>query len=449
MAKILCPICDEELGNCIDDVPDKCPICDTRKHEILLELKAKESGRLSFMESSIPTKNSTNTNTTIPNPVIETESGQGVVNEPADEVIFADVPVRPAAELLGDEDALQFISEAPIITENIVTENPVTSNENQSPANSTEPAPTEPAPTDVSINTMPLTTTQEKESATVQDSQKSVSEPQNNLANVNAENSVPNPSLSSNMSSSKQILPLNRSEESTSLANKKNLVVTPIEDEEASENAEGSSMMFIPQKKPTTQGPCKSGASCLEMLPGYRLCPKCGSAFAKDYTQPCSCGNTTLNIIEKQFAPGHYLILYNHQRKAIAYFRLSLEGSIFIGRSSERGSDRDIDLSIAWKHFYYRHTTNEAEFKEQMRLLKGISRKHALIRYDKESQKFVLFHLSDKNYTVAEMPSGEKRPRSPNNRNRIELQSNTLISIGNQKDYIVLRYKEITVGNPQ
>ena len=43
MAKIICPICDEELGNSLDEVPEKCPICDTRRHEILQEIQEQEA----------------------------------------------------------------------------------------------------------------------------------------------------------------------------------------------------------------------------------------------------------------------------------------------------------------------------------------------------------------------------------------------------------------------
>lgn len=410
MAKIICPICDEELGNCIEDVPDKCPICDTRKHEILLELKSKESGRLSFTESTSIPKPAASTSP-LTSPIVETETEQALIEEAADEVIFTDVPVRPASVLLGDDP--------PGLEDPLVVE--------------TQPSPT----ASVSEVMFPKRTNDSFAPEEIKQEPTTTTPP-----------TTPPPSVETASAQLKMTI------ESASVApqtvNKSGVpkILPTGEDEDTSESPESSSVAFLPQKRAVSQGPAKSGASSLEMLPGYRLCSKCGTAFAKDYNQPCSCGNTTLTIVEKGFAPGHYLVLYNSQRKAIAYFRLVKEGSIFIGRSSERGSDRDIDLSIAWKHFYYRHATAEEDFKEQMRLLKGISRKHALIRYDKELQKFVLFHLSDKNYTVAEMPNGEKRPRAPNNRNRIELQSDTIISMGNQKDYIILRYKEIAATAP-
>ena len=39
---IFCHICDEELADKIDNLPDKCPICDTRKYEIIQEIKSLE-----------------------------------------------------------------------------------------------------------------------------------------------------------------------------------------------------------------------------------------------------------------------------------------------------------------------------------------------------------------------------------------------------------------------
>lgn len=158
-----------------------------------------------------------------------------------------------------------------------------------------------------------------------------------------------------------------------------------------------------------------------------------------------SCFKGPLTKVEKGFPPGHYLVLYNHEKKAISYFCLEPEGSIFIGRSSERGSSKDIDLSVAWKNYYYKQQQSSDEFKDRMTLLKGISRKHAIVRYSKEDQKYVLFHLSDKNYTLIQTANGEKRVRAPKNRNKIELQPGTLISLGNQKEFIILRYKIITV----
>ena len=81
-----------------------------------------------------------------------------------------------------------------------------------------------------------------------------------------------------------------------------------------------------------------------------------------------------------------------------------------------------------------------------MRLLKGISRKHALIRYLKDEKLYVMFHLSDKNYTLVQAPGEKKKIRAPKNRNRIDLHPGMVITMGNQHDFIILRFKVISVG---
>jgi hypothetical protein len=204
-----------------------------------------------------------------------------------------------------------------------------------------------------------------------------------------------------------------------------------------------------PSHPPQFGGMGKSGASTLEILPiGFKYCSLCTQTYPKDYEKDvCHCSSESrLEIIEQGFLPGHYLILYNDKKKAISYFRLETEGSIFIGRSNERGSSRDIDVSVAWKHHYQQHASDPEEFKQKMGLLKGISRKHALIRFSKEEQKYVLFHLSDKNYTTIQIPHGEKRVRAPKNRSKIELQPDTIISLGNQQEFILMRYKVLSLS---
>ncbi len=377
MAKIICPICDEELGSCIDDVPEKCPICDTRKHEILLELKSKEDAQQPQFNASAPQPAPEPERS----PVIEEEhQPEPVAEESNDEVVFTDLPTSlPESHSIPKGPTIVPVQEPKEESQEAEEDIIIFAKE-------PEPVRSEPSAIPEQISLL------------------------NEAAPVELRSSEP--------------------------------AKPEADDEESTESS--PSPISLPKAKTPAQQPSKSGASSLETLPfGFRYCTQCRSVYPKEYQEACICKNTKLEIAEKGFPPGHYLILYNSQRKAIAYFRLTLEGSIFIGRSSERGSDRDIDLSVAWKHYYYRNAKSEEEFKDQMRLLKGISRKHALIRFDQDTQQFILFHLSDKNYTVAQLPNGEKRIRPPQNRNRIDLVNETLVSMGNQKDFIVMRYKEL------
>ncbi len=479
MPKIVCPICDEELGNCIDDVPEKCPICDTRKHEIIMELKSKEppafemkpsstadvsnisasiAKEFSTQEEEIISTKATNrdnkkeffpslsqdeenikpksSSKTFSSPIIEEENEPTPTKnfeEASEEIIFTDVPPvsekKPWSleEVSTENDEIQHISESPIVTENF-----------NIGVNTFEP---KPDIQDIETSFEDLNTPQYIPPSEGNSIISPLSKSRLEKSELPLQSQF-KPESAKNIAKS---LPTAAPKLSPADAIARQLAKKAVEEDEAGESSDGNSTAPVfPAKRILSNIPSKSGASCLEALPGYKYCSKCKNIYNKDCVIPCTCGNSKLEIVEKGFAPGDYLILYNSVRKAIAYFLLEKQGSIFIGRSSERGSDRDIDLSIAWKHYYYRNATSEEDFKEQMRLLKGISRKHALVRFDKDSGKYILFHLSDKNYTVAELPTGEKRVRAPQNRNRIDLESNTIISMGNQKDFIILRYKKIS-----
>ena len=347
--KIICPICDEELGNGIDQVPEKCPICDTRKHEILQELCGDSSG----------------------------DKTTFIVENATSEVLSPAEAEQRAAIEAG-------IIAGAIVEEEIVADGDSPREELASP------------PSDLTWEPTAVSQLAEEEADAASATEDVVFSETPTLASESA--------------------------------------LAP-----GTESSSGSNPVKM----------AKSGASSLEMLPvGYKHCSHCGKVFARDYPDNiCPCAAGALETVDTGFAPGHYLVLYNDQKKAIAYFRLEAQGSIFLGRSSERGSPKDIDLTIAWKHYYQRHSGDQSDFKEKMHLIKGVSRKHALVRYSQEDQKYVLFHLSDKNYTVLRTPKGEKRTRPPKNRNKAELESGMLISLGNQREFIVLRYKILGTGS--
>ena len=129
--------------------------------------------------------------------------------------------------------------------------------------------------------------------------------------------------------------------------------------------------------------------------------------------KPQKTGASALEILpdkEKGFPSGNYLVLFNAEKKAIAYFKIDQAGSIIIGRSSERGSPNDIDLTMAWKQAYKDRRDNSQAFQDKMKMVKGISRKHALIRYDKNKKCYVFFHLSDKKlYDCKNSTGGKER----------------------------------------
>lgn len=410
-AKIICPICDEELGNCVDDVPEKCPICDTRKHEILQEMRDKQEEEKGQKVTTFMVEDS-------PSEVLSASHEKEVKQEKTTSFpkgIVEEVSIFPQANTKK--------------TSSHTIEKQLTLNKASE------------------INDVTFSEAQEVQEDVVfsekQEVQEDVvfSEKQEVQENIFSEPKKQSHQEES-ISEAKVIQENFDSQETEDREEDEGLPVV-IQAQASVENKKEDS------KKPKESKPYRSGASSLEKLPvGFQYCSSCNSVYEKnDAQKSCSfCSHSPLTKVEKGFPPGHYIILYNHEKKAISYFCLEPEGSIFIGRSSERGSQKDIDLSIAWKNYYYKQQASSEEFKEQMTLLKGISRKHALIRYSKEDQKYILFHLSDKNYTLIQTPNGEKRVRAPKNRNKIELQPGTWISLGNQKEFIILRYKIITIN---
>lgn len=409
MAKIVCPICDEELGNKPEDVPEKCPICDTRKHEILQEIRDKQEEKngqkvTTFMVADAPSE-------VLSAAAIAEKYAQVVVEEEnigkaeeKEESVF--IPSSEEEEK-GDL-VLQNLLQKADKEDNVFAE-----------SDSMQDASEEFALEDSEETSLKFA--REKNEAILQGfaptreakkSEEDVAFERPNEAIQEVEEMTP---------------PLRVAEDASLLAPK---AVAPVEKKEK----EGP-----PQ-------PYKSGSSSLETLPaGFQYCPSCKAIYPKaSPRRVCEeCTQTPLKMVEKGFPPGHYLVLYNHDKKAISYFQLEAHGSIFIGRSSERGSSKDIDLSIAWKNYYQKNATNPDDFKDKMTLLKGISRKHAIIRFSPEDKTYILFHLSEKNYTLIQSPNGTKRIREPKNRNKIELQPGSLISLGNQKEFIILRYKII------
>lgn len=337
--KILCPVCDEELGFSLEEIPEKCPICDTRKYEILQDLQ--ESKAEGSSGPRIP-------------PLATQMKSPTIGNEVQSEVVVEDVTVRHEA---GPEET-ETRDEGVIFS-----------------AQSTE---------DVIFDDA----SQTKE----------------------------------DFSTSGEIT---------------------IEEDvfEAPEAGTASVVETSPEPKYR-----KSGASKLETFPnGFKYCPACGEGYSLNFGGECRYCEEKPPLKERQegFAPGHYLILYNAEKRAIAYFRVDRTGSVIIGRSSERNSPNDIDITLAWKAYCQKSCKDSEEFKSKMNLIRGISRKHALIRYAQAEKKYVLFHLSDKNFTVVQTTTGEKRTRPPGNRTQLDLLPGCVISMGNQHEFIVFRYKVI------
>lgn len=327
---IFCHICDEELADTIENLPDKCPICDTRKYEIIQEIKMLEEddGVDSWPEPSVELEKITEEITPLTVEIVESTAKNNstvIVEEqdPISDIIYND-----------DENADKVV-----FKENNTEEVHVVVDD---------------VPKEIIFNDPPSDIEQD----------------------VVFESS--NDDVIFNNDSSEVIF------------------------EKVANSAAGSQV-----------GPQKTGASALEVIPDK----------------------------ETGFAAGSYLILYNAEKKAIAYFKIDNVGSIIIGRSSDRGSPNDIDLTMAWKQAY--KDTNSETLQSKMRMVKGISRKHALVRYDEAKNGYVFFHLSDKNYTTISTVTGEKRERAPKNRNPILLEPGSLISMGNHKNYIIMRFKEI------
>ncbi|HRU51765.1 MAG TPA: FHA domain-containing protein [Planctomycetota bacterium] len=405
MAKIICPICDEELGNSLDEVPEKCPICDTRRHEILQEIQEQEAPANAMMPQLMLDGNleSISSNFSFQPTLEETER--------APEPNFGFQPIEEKKTIADEWDNFDpnqniepglssewqsFSADTPLLE----TKSTFEEDDEEERIHIREPK---------IVEEVPLTQIETQ------------------IATEHALDLEPN----------QDFFPKDQV-----IFKEATLTVEKVEEQKP--------VIVETPTKPISQPidpsrPTKSGASALECLPfGYKYCPICNEIFEKTDPNIVCTQKHALEVVDKGFPPSDYLILYNNERKAITYFRLDRAGSIFLGRSSERGSARDIDLSLAWKHYYQRHCTDEETFKDRMRLLKGISRKHALVRYSQEDQKYLLFHLSDNNYTTVQFPDGEKRIRTPKNRKKIELQPDTTLSLGNQKDFIILKYKVIS-----
>lgn len=349
--KIVCPLCDEPLCDSIDQIPDKCPVCDTRRYEILQEIRQDDQESESYPPGAKMGA------VAVPSHSEESEA-QTTGHTPQSQVVVVE---ESAEDVSGREDQ-SGLEEEVIFSENGKAAASVAGRER---ANSRK----------------------ELESEDV-------------------------------------------------------IFDSPAEAaEEVSARAEERG---VAPARPSGSLPARSGASSLEIFPvGFKYCPSCGKDFPRDLpeTNCAECG-IPLDSKEKGLPPGHYLVLYNTSNKGIAYFRLDGAGSIIIGRSSERHSPKDIDLTMAWKHYYRKHAEGAADLKQKMRMLKGISRKHVLIRYLPTESKYILFHLSEKNFTVVQM-AGEKRVRPPQNRTRVDLTPGAIISIGSRQEFIVMRYQMI------
>lgn len=383
-SKIICPICDEELGNSVAEIPEKCPICDTRKYEILQELK--EQGE--FKEA---------TETTAPK-------------------ITAPVVTRSEADKTGEKNTSKTPPKQVIVEEEIPENEGVIFNDLASGADATVVSESEPAPALHSDST-PVIKSEETSDVVFGEEPQAV-----DVVFDNEKNDA--------TAAGQEASPANTSPDTRPDSAEKPMAAKPAVNEKYR----------------------KSGASDLETFPvGFKYCPTCQQIHARTMAQdncPACSQHSALQVHEQGFPPGNYLVLYNDKRKAISYFRLDNAGSVIIGRSSERNSANDIDLTAVWKNYYEKNCPNPEELKEKMRLLKGVSSKHALVRYVTSEKKYVLFHLTDKNFTVVQLPNGEKRERSAQNKTRVELLPNSLITLGDQQNFIVLRFKTVSLAQP-
>ncbi len=344
---ILCPICDEDLGYREEDLPEKCPICDSRKHEILQEIRELKNSQKSSSAFLV----------------------EGQVKP------SASAEVKPKPQVSSGVSEYYF----------------------PSPTARRSPKETRVVrPKQTPVSSIPRQVP--KETRVVRPKQTPVSSipKQKPVSNLVAKPNLKQPP--------KEKVKANRLSEDV-------IFESSNEDVIFEDLAPASSL----KKAFKPRGPRKTGASQLETLPEE----------------------------DKGFPSGDYLVLYNDERKAIAYFRLNDAGSVILGRSSERSAPNDIDLTMVWREYYREQAPSTEEFQNKMALLKGISRKHALVRYDQEKQSYVFFHLSDKNYSIVRTSQGEKWERSPLNRDLMLLESNALISMGNQKNFIQLRFKKI------
>ncbi|BBM88086.1 FHA domain-containing protein [Candidatus Uabimicrobium amorphum] len=360
MDKIFCHICDEELADNVEQLPEKCPICDTRKYEIIQEIKILE----------------------------ETQEPGAQTQTPQIEVIASAPLMAKQPEVTSEPRVVEQVSEPQVIESPRVVES-----------------------TQVDEPTVEENDSIEKQSNVTQ-----VEAFRSNMPAVVVEEQDPISDIMcyDDESDDQIIFKENISIEENPAKNDVIFDETDVVFDDTPDVVFEDETPKTQEPKEAPRVPQKTGASSLEVLPDRDI----------------------------GFPKGSYLVLYNAEKKAIAYFKIDGAGSIIIGRSSERGSPNDIDLTMAWKHAY-KHKLEAGAFQEKMKMVKGISRKHALIRYDKNKKSYVFFHLSEKNYTIVKTPQGEKRERPPKNRNPVHLEPGSLISMGNHKNYIIMRFKEI------
>lgn len=363
MDKIFCHICDEELADNVEQLPEKCPICDTRKYEIIQEIKSLEETQEPGAQTQVP-QIEVIASAPIVKQQIEVTSEPRVVEQVKPQVI----------------ETPQVIESPQVVASTQVVE--AHDNDSEDESNVTQ--------VEAFRNNMPAVVVEEQD-------------PISDIMCYDDE------------SDDQIIFKENISSVDENLA-KKDVVFneTDVVFDDTPDVVFDDDIPTGKKPQQSPRVPQKTGASSLEVLPDKDI----------------------------GFPKGSYLVLYNAEKKAIAYFKIDGAGSIIIGRSSERGSPNDIDLTMAWKHAY-KHKLDASEFQEKMKMVKGISRKHALIRYDKDKKSYVFFHLSEKNYTIVKTRQGEKRERAPKNRNPVYLEPGSLISMGNHKNYIIMRFKEI------
>ena len=406
---IVCPICDEELGDSIENLPDKCPICDTRKYEIIEEIKDQVN------PENTPMMLGNKKSEVVEKPILKKTKKEP--EEKFEEIISAsakdrDENLQEEIISVSTEKAIQPERENIEIDEEFIPIEKITKETIIAPMTSVG---------DEEVIIENIISEDSKDESFI-DIDKGA------LFDESSEDIVFSPmdeeivfdvteTAESSQDSSEKISFM----ETPQKVEETSFHETPQEAEKTIEEAndvifeEASATEKTP---PLQQGPTKSGASSLEVIPEKNEKGK--------WNVPA----------------GDYLILYNDQKKIISYFRLNDAGSVIVGRSSERNSMSDIDLTSAWKH-YYRPLYTGNEFKEKMSLVKGISRKHALIRYNKQEKQYILFHLSKKNHTTVQMPDGKKWQRAPHNRTPIPLVHKSTIVMGNHKQYILLRFKQV------
>ena len=333
---IICPICDEELGNSIDEIPEKCPICDTRKHEITQEIEAREQDIAGIKND--------------PQLIIDGSKSTIISVDSETELITADPIISPEIEAddigIAQDDELQL--------DNVEIK------------------------TDIEVKADFDSQIKEEDTYIDQDHTDSENfEPQFEVGiELEAAPEIEEEDIDVEFDSDTKIdseADVQTSQQVDSIEQKSS--VNEVQPDPATMETKEESQEPEPVQEKNKFS--KSGASKLEQLPdGFRYCPNCEKLYTKQsnkiYCDDCS--QIELKIVNKGLIPGHYLILYSCEKKPIAFFRLETDTSIYIGRANERGSLRDIDISLAWKN-YYKKNASEKDLKEKMKSLKGVIKK--------------------------------------------------------------------------